>query len=203
MTNRRDLFKAGLGLSTLALPLAARTGLAATAEPPARLWLDRFVYDERHAAAVAAGERARRHGTRVHAIRGDVTSLWYQHLDRVWREEPVAIAGLTTEDTFFVLERLGWDRELRTVYRGIHGVAELGRVSHTLKGAASVVQVAAKACGSTWAAALGQTLVNVNADAIAEPRLDLLVVSRNTGRRDVALVSWVLAPRRMDADSNT
>lgn len=197
MTNRRDLFRAGIGLSTLALPIAARTGLAATADPAGRLWLDRFVYDERHAAAVAAGERARRRGTRVHPIRGDVTSLWYRHLDRVWREGPVAIAGLTTEDAFFVLERLAWDRELRTVFRAEHAVAEAGRVTHALAGAASIVQAAERACRGPWAATLGETLVDVNADAIAEPKLARTVVSASPSRRDAALVSFVLAPRPM------
>jgi hypothetical protein len=196
MTNRRDLFKAGFGLGTLALPLAARTGLAATAEPAGRLWLDRFVFDERHAAAVAAGASARRQGTRVHAIRGDVTSLWVDHLERVWREEPVAIAGLTTEDAFFVIERLAWDRELRTVFRGRHGVAgAAGEVEHELRGASSIVNDVARACGDTWAAALARTLVACSADAIDEPKLERLVTSLSPSRRDTELVSWVLAPR--------
>lgn len=197
MTNRREIFKASIGLGTLALPLAARTGLAASLEPAGRLWLDRFVYDDRHAAAAAAGERARRLGTRVHPIRGDVTELWYAHLDRVWRSGPVAIAGLTTEDAFFVLERLGWDRELRTVYRADHGLPKAGRVTHELTGAASIVQAAARACEGTWAAALAQTLVAVSADAIAEPNVEQTVVSPNTGRRTAPLVSFVLAPREM------
>jgi hypothetical protein len=196
MANRRDLFKAGFGLGTLALPIAARTGLAATAEPAGRLWLDRFVFDERHAAAVAAGESARRHGTRVHAIRGDVTQLWYGHLERIWREEPVAIAGLTTEDAFFVIERLAWDRELRTVFRGSHGVASAaGEVGHDLRGASSIVQSAVRACGDTWAAALARTLVECSAEAIDEPKVAQLVRSSSPSRRDTELVSWVLAPR--------
>lgn len=196
MTNRRDVFKAGLGFGTLALPLAARTGLAATAEPAGRLWLDRFVFDDRHAASVAAGASARRHGTRVHAIRGDVTPLWYGHLDRVWREEPVAIAGLTTEDAFFVIERLAWDRELRTVFRGRHSVANAtGEVRHDLDGASSIVQGAARACGETWAAGLARMLVECSADAVSEAKLQRLVVSSSPSRREAELVSWVLAPR--------
>ena len=46
----------------------------------------------------------------------DVTPV-YTRLDLELRPAPFAVAGLTSAHHLFVLERLGWDRGLRTVRR--------------------------------------------------------------------------------------
>lgn len=52
------------------------------------------------------------------AIDGDVTALWYDRLDRGWRDPAAgAVAGLTGADALFVLEHLAWDRQRRVVLR--------------------------------------------------------------------------------------
>jgi hypothetical protein len=46
----------------------------------------------------------------VHAIRGDITDLWFHDLDLRWKQGPAPIAGLTTHGPLFCLERLAWGK---------------------------------------------------------------------------------------------
>ena len=120
MTNRREFMKvAGLA--------AAAPVSAVAAVPSGPPTVRRAVYDDRFAAARAFGADAERRGWAVRSIQGDVTDLWFGELDQLWRREPVAIAGLTRDNSLFVLERLAWDHGLRVVSRRDH--AEDGLVS--------------------------------------------------------------------------
>ncbi len=113
MTNRRDLIKAGF--VGAALPLASTgTGYAATDAAPA---IYRAIYDERFKAGRAFAVEAARRGWTAHAIRGDVTDLWFHDLAPRWRQGPAAITGVTGRDSLFVLERLAWDAGLRVTAR--------------------------------------------------------------------------------------
>lgn len=52
------------------------------------------------------------------AIDGDVTALWYDRLDRAWRDPHAgAVSGVTGADALFVLEHLAWDRQRRVALR--------------------------------------------------------------------------------------
>ena len=55
-------------------------------------------------------------GAAVIWVGADVTPA-YTRLDLELRPLPFAVAGLTSAHHLFVLERLGWDRGLRTVRR--------------------------------------------------------------------------------------
>ncbi len=76
-----------------------------------------MIFDERFPASVAFGEEWKARGAAVHAIRGDITDLWFHDLDLQWKKRPVAIAGLTAHGPLFCLERLAWDRGMRVVSR--------------------------------------------------------------------------------------
>lgn len=199
--NRREILQAGLAGSTLSLTglAAAADGAAASAAP---LRLECFVSDARYAESLTAARYAQRHGLAVHATSGDMTDLWYNRLSRLWKREPVAVAGVTGEDALFVVERLGWDHGLRAVYRGRHGTAPDGRVGHELQGAASLVRVLADAAEllesdpGAWAARLAGALARCRSDVARETRLRCigaggapLAASGGDG-----LVSWLLAP---------
>ena len=131
----------------------------------------------------------------VHAMAGDVTPFWYDDLYHRWRQEPVAIAGLTAHGALFCLERLAWEQRMRVVYRGEHAAAG-GTIAHRFEGPAQLAAAAAEAtAGVAWAAAL--------ADVVAEcPRGR---AQRGTARSLTALIddgtvpseplfSWVIAP---------
>lgn len=103
MIDRRDLLKAGAGAP---LALAIPTVLHAATRSVA-LWVtdDRF---DGHATAMSRT---------VRLADGDVTPLWVGTLDDAWRGRGFVVAGLTGEDSLFVIEQLAWHRGRRVVER--------------------------------------------------------------------------------------
>ncbi len=79
--------------------------------------LYKVIFDERFPASVAFGEVWSSRGAPVHAIRGDITDLWFQDLDPHWKKQPVAIAGLTAHGPLFCLEQLAWNHGMRVAFR--------------------------------------------------------------------------------------
>src|SRR5688572_11776975 len=143
MTSRREFLKVGLAASAL-LPVGARASLAGV-EAPAAVSLYKVLYDTRFAASVAFARRAAARGVAVHAMTGDMTPFWYGDLYHRWRQEPVAIAGLTAHGALFCLEHLAWEQRMRVVYRGEHAAVAGGRVAHRFEGAARLAAAAADA----------------------------------------------------------
>jgi len=194
MTSRREFLKVGLTASAL-LPVGARARSAGVETRAPVLSLYKVLYDTRFAAGVAFAQRAAELGVAVHAMTGDMTAFWYHDLYHRWRQEPVAIAGLTAHGALFCLERLAWEQRMRVVYRGEHAAAAGGRIAHRFEGPAQLTAAAADATvGVTWASAL--------ADVVAVcPRLreQAGIVHSSTLPADATvpaepLFSWVIAP---------
>src|SRR5687767_3909141 len=110
MTNRREFLQAGVVAT--ALPLAVG-GMLRSTDAAAHIHMPRIpiykaIFDERYSEGRAFGEQVARNGAAAHAIAdGDITNFWFDELDLLWRETPVAIAGLTQFGPMFVLERFG------------------------------------------------------------------------------------------------
>jgi hypothetical protein len=118
MANRREFIKSGLVLSGATLLPAAP--LRATAAGLLRPELDCFVFDTRFQEALALAELASQQGIPLAATTGDLTELWYDHLDLRWKEAPATLAGVTTQKALFVLETLAADRRMAVIYRAAH-----------------------------------------------------------------------------------
>lgn len=75
-------------------------------------------------------------GAVVHRVGDDLTSIWYEHIGPLWAVAPVRVAGVTSEEVLFVMERLAWDHGLRVIYRMTLPSAELesdgDQTRHTL-----------------------------------------------------------------------
>ena len=78
------------------------------------------VFDRRFAAGRRFARSSETRGIATRAIAGDVTTLWYSELHPLWKQHPVAIAGLTTYGPLFCLERLAWDHGMRVLHRQEH-----------------------------------------------------------------------------------
>jgi hypothetical protein len=120
MVSRREFVLGGIAVS--ALPVIASAASPAplpTAGLPelALSALYKVIYDQRFPASVDYGRAASRRGHAVHAIRGDMTDLWYHDLHPRWKQDPVGIAGLTQHGPLFCLERLSWDFGMRVTFR--------------------------------------------------------------------------------------
>jgi hypothetical protein len=194
MTSRRTFLQIGIAASAWPLAThaarAAGLGGAASSGPPA-LPLYKVVYDTRFAASVAFGRRAASLGQPVHAIQGDMTSLWYHDVYHRWKHSPVAIAGLTAQGPLFCFERLAWDEGLRVVFRAEHGATE-----HALSGPESLLIEARDALANAdWAAEMASIVTRcpsgrteIGSAAVACARGGALAGA------DDPLYSWVIAP---------
>ena len=76
-----------------------------------------LIFDERFPAGVALAQQFHQHGVPIHAITGDVTTLWYHDLYFRWQNDPQPIAGITTAASLFCLEILARDAGLRVTDR--------------------------------------------------------------------------------------
>jgi hypothetical protein len=118
MASRREFLQAGLAASLLpvaASELPAAVSVKESQAPPVSFY--KVIFDERFPSSVAFGQEWKARGAAVHAIRGDITDLWFHDLDLQWKKQPVAIAGLTAHGPLFCLERLAWDHGMRVTSR--------------------------------------------------------------------------------------
>jgi len=196
MKSRREFLQ--IGVTALALPIAARGALASSAVlgEPATTPLYKVIFDERYAASVAFSREAGRLGAPVQAIKGDITDLWFHDLYARWKQGPAAIAGLTGHGAIFCLERLAWDQGMRVVFRGEHKPARGGQIEHAFSGPESMVRRAAavETRGAEWANLMAGVVTRcpvgrseVFATTVSAPG------ARHAGDPDV-LISWVIAP---------
>ncbi|MGA2214201.1 MAG: hypothetical protein ABSH31_13075 [Bryobacteraceae bacterium] len=105
MASRREFLQAGIAASVL--PMAAVANTIAPSQPENHDF-HKVIFDERFKASVTFGEEWKARGAAVHAIRGDITDLWFHDLHRQWKQRPAAIAGFTAHGALFCLERLAW-----------------------------------------------------------------------------------------------
>ena len=75
------------------------------------------IFDHRFAAGRQFASSSEARGVATRPIANDVTSLWYSELHPLWKQQPVAIAGVTTYGALFCLERLAWDHGMRVLHR--------------------------------------------------------------------------------------
>ena len=85
------------------------------------------IFDRRFAAGRRFARSSATRGIATRPIAGDVTSLWYSELHPLWKQRPVAIAGLTTYGPLFCLERLAWDHGMRVLHRQEHDARDAAR----------------------------------------------------------------------------
>jgi hypothetical protein len=169
--------------------LGAASGARAAASPSDQPY--KVVADLRLPQSRAFAHEARRAGHRIAWTEGDVTGLWYEELDLLWRGRKAALVGLTGPEAFFCLERLALDRGLRLVFKGEHG-ASGGLASHVLAGPSAVVTPAALASlseGAWPAQTVHLALASVGAGG-GRARLQAGALAGAA-----RLVSWALAGR--------
>jgi len=129
MINRRELIASTVGLSLAATGAAARTAAPAEAGPAGMATRGKpqsvpriFVAERDLPAARLAAQEAEARGAEIVWLDANVTPV-YTRLDLAFRPAGFTVAGLTSAHHLFVLERLGWDRGLRTVRRAELGTA--------------------------------------------------------------------------------
>jgi hypothetical protein len=80
------------------------------------------IFDHRFASGRKFASVSEARGIPTRPITSDVTALWFSELHPLWKEQRVAITGLTTYGPLFCLERLAWDHDMRVLHREQHNV---------------------------------------------------------------------------------
>ena len=87
MASRREFLQAGIAASVLPMAVAGANPAPGKRDHAADFY--KVIFDERFPASVAFGAEWKARGAAVHAIRGDITDLWFHDLDQQWKKQPV------------------------------------------------------------------------------------------------------------------
>lgn len=193
MTNRREFIQACIAAS--AVPAAAGLPWGPAFAQPASPAFYRTVFDGRYSDSVVFGAEAERLGETTRNIDGDITGLWYNEIDAQWRDQTVAIAGLTAPGPLFCLERWGWDAGLRVVFRAEHRTIN-GRLQHDFSGPRDLIADArALVSGPDWSTQMARLVVSCRQEICVPSKTSF---AGHAGALetidDEPLVSWVIAP---------
>lgn len=120
MMDRRTVLKLGAAASAATLLPGFAVGAPGAGSG---VRIERFVFDERFAEAIAKGRDAGETGIPISGVDGDLTRLWYDDLSLRWQRKPMALAGLTAEDALFVLGTLAPAYRMRVVEETEWGIA--------------------------------------------------------------------------------
>jgi hypothetical protein len=170
--------------------IAAGTAAAAPISAAGMIAADRLI-----ASSGAFAMEVARSGGRIAWISGDVTDLWYDELDLLWRREKAIVSGLTEYGAFFCLERLAMDRGLRVAFRGEHRLLSSGAVHHTIHGPERIVtrEAISDLSDDAWPAQTARLMMAVRgAESLTATQVEHTVAN---SAQPSLLVSWVLAPK--------
>jgi len=193
VSTRRQFIQTGAALAALG------TISDSIASEPAQVHINLYkvIVDATFAPSLAFGERAAWLGLTTHASPSDVTSLWYHDLHPRWMRSAAPIAGLTSAESLFCLERLAWDHSMRVLFKATHTALPGGEIQHSLMGPEPVVErlAAGYERDPRWA--------SLTADAVAQFPARRGRPSQRTlrarmgcveARFEGTLVSWVIGP---------
>ena len=198
MTSRREFLS--LGVSALALPISGRIALRSSGpsgSDPLPMAFYKVLFDERFAACRAFSEEARRLGLEVHAIRGDVTHVWYNDLHARWKQGPVAIAGMTQKAALFCLDVMARDQRMQLVFLREHLHRSETRADRAQAGPPGVKQPSSNvlAGGPEWPAWMARLIGRFPSQSLRAKIPPVTVPLVSAADDPGLLVSWVIAPR--------
>jgi hypothetical protein len=209
--SRRRFMAAGVTVSAAA-SLAAVGSRSAKSDPLGlQLPLNLALFDTRFPAAHAFARALAIRGVTLAPFDGDVTPVWFEQLDPVWRQYPLTVAGLTTEGALFCLEQLAWDNGMRVAYRGLHAASPEGGVEHVLEASTHRSKdVHGRLSGAQpWPAQVADLIAGIDEPVSAFPsRVEerSRATYRTRSRTDnypTRLVSWLIAPKNWRAPGQT
>jgi hypothetical protein len=199
--SRRDFVTGCLANAGIAAALAPHAAVAFS--HPSHSALRLGLFDTRFPAAVAFSEALLRRGVALAPFQGDVTAVWFEQLDPLWRRESILVAGMTTPSTLFCLEQMAWDHGLRVAFRGTHEPAPLGDVTHLSEAAGDRRQdlMSRFSQERPWAAQVADHIAAISEPIPAFPsrpeaRSKARLRTAASGFDcDTTLVSWLIAPK--------
>jgi hypothetical protein len=199
MTNRREFLQAVAVAGFPGITAAAGCADAVRMRSAPDLDLHAALLDGRHAEARSFGKCLASAATPVCALPdGDITQIWLREIGPVWRDQPVAVAGLTARPALFCLEQLAWSCGLRVVFHGEHVMYPYGETEHSLLRGGQEARLSVRElvrAGSRWPARIARAIAIHRQDARPQrfgPSDAALERAAPEGAR--LLASWIIAP---------
>ena len=169
--------------------VAVVPALAAETLPAARMVL----VDRTLAAARPFADQARLAGMIVILTDGDLTSLWMDHLEQLWRREPAALGGLTRPGALAFLQLMARRNRMRLSMRNDHDLAS-GRMLHRAAVPAALAEDARVWLGADWTGGSARLMASCPA---AAPALAINCASpafHGPATDAGQTVSWLITP---------
>jgi hypothetical protein len=192
--SRRRFLKTGAVVSVA--PFVPLAGVAGNASA---MHLGAVIIEAGAGEARAFGRRLGTHGLAIRPIRGDITPVWYGHLDALWRTQPTAIAGMTRRPALFCLEQLARDHGMRVIHHAWHLDEGANAVAHVrARTAAAFRRADLDRSGAQWTRALADEFISLSTEQSGTAR-GFAGGSLDAAFDEHALHSWVIAPVRRNA----
>jgi hypothetical protein len=180
------------GLATCAgMSAVFPAALSLPASVPA-MRFNKVLYDERTTAGLAFAAEARRLGADVHAVKGDVTKIWFDELQPQWQATQVATAGLTDFNSWFVLDLMARDAGMRTVYLAHHESTPYGH-AHRQFGPLGALEAPLGSASHRWGRQSAGILMHFPSKVSVSRDRSSILEARNREISRAALVSWIIA----------
>lgn len=193
--SRRDVLRGAASAGIL--PFVASPASYAAVLAPSVAGIYKVAFNDRHSAGRAFGRSMAAAGYNTVSVGDDVTDFWYHDLHQQWRQQPAAIAGLTSLRAAFCLEGLAGDVWMRPVYRGEHDLAPNGVWRHRFQGEQAITDSAVVLDGSAdWGDGIARILRAAAGRRMAQVRPLISAAAPHSAGAAEPLISWLIVPRR-------
>lgn len=155
--------------------------------------LDYVIYDKDIKRSKEFAEKMHILGTKTYEIDNDISQLWSEVIKPTWGYgKDTAIAGLTSYETMFVLEKIAFDNGMLMYFNAEHNIQN-GNVNNNLNLSNKKTAKDLKRYSLTDALALNFTQypyekISSNSNVVA---------NKEENKNNEILYSWIIAPRKV------
>jgi len=145
MTNRRKFLQTSLSVSALPFTTGLMKPGEYEGEAGSNIPVKKGIFDGRYAEGEAFAQTLSGFDVPLYELSdGDITTLWVDELDLLYRQKPVAIAGMTQFGPMFALEKLANEHGMQMMLRIDHQVRKDETIAHVIKGPVESIALAEK-----------------------------------------------------------
>ena len=191
--NRREFAAVSSAVAAILTHPASAAALATGVPPSGSVWV---VFDRRFGPSQLFGRTASRLTRHVHGIEGDVTAVWMEHLDPLWRRGDGTVAGMTTVPSFICLQQLAAQHWFRVTARVEHVPSPEETVIHDISAEPRWQRtLRSSLAGQAWPENLAATMLGAGRDGAGPERARVSGRLQRQWLDTPPLVSWYMSGR--------
>ncbi|WP_320036123.1 hypothetical protein [Halarcobacter sp.] len=158
--------------------------------------LDYVIFDKGIEKSEEFAQKMKALGTKTYEINKDISQMWSEVISPTWgKNKNTAIAGLTTYETMFVLERLAFDKGMLMYFNAEHNIAN-NNINHELQASKVEIDKIKKNLDKyDWTDALALKINNYEYERIDSKTK--ISTNNNKNEKNQILYSWIIAPRKV------